>query len=309
MIPFRAFITAFLTLTAGPAIALEELASKWPVQETFRKTARSDSFSLPIGPSKDGSTPTMAVHGETEHIAFRVETDAPTLDILTEIQKLLAAEGYAVLFRCHDRACGGFDFRAGLDVPTAPAMYVDLRNYHFIAAERLAGVPDNYAAVLVSRSAAAGYVLMTFATGTAQGVRLKAPAAAESITVSDSIGSLLDASGHAVLDTLEFASGSTDLEPGEYSELAELAQYLADNPASRVLLVGHTDATGSLESNIELSERRAESVLNRLISAHSVDAERISAKGIGFLSPRASNSSAEGRKLNRRVEAVLLAGG
>lgn len=308
MILFRAFIAATLALTAGSVFALEELASRWPMHETFRQTAKSDSFSLPVGPSKNGSTPTMAVHGEIERIAFRVETDAATLDILSEIQGLLEVEGYEVLFRCHDRACGGYDFRADLELPKAPAMYIDLQDFHFIAAERLAGVPDDYAAVLVSRSAEAGYVQMTFASGAAQGVRMRVPVAVEANGVSDSIGSQLDASGHAVLDTLEFASGSTDLEPGEYSELADLTRYLADNPATRVLLVGHTDAMGSLESNIELSERRAESVLNRLVSAHGVDSERVAAKGIGYLSPRATNISAEGRKLNRRVEAVLLTG-
>ena len=308
MILFRTLVAALLALGAGPVFAIEELASKWPVQETFRQASKSDSFSLPVGPSKDGSTPTIAVHGETERIAFRVDTDAATLDILAEIQNLLEAEGYEVLFRCHDRACGGFDFRADLDLPAAPAMYVDLRDFHFIAAERLASVPDDYAAVLVSRSAEAGYVQMTFASGTAQGVKPSVTVAVKADIVSGSIGSQLDVSGHAVLDTLEFASGSTDLEPGEYAELADLANYLAKNPASRILLVGHTDAMGSLESNIELSERRAESVLNRLINAHGVDSERVSAKGIGYLSPRATNISAEGRKLNRRVEAVLLAG-
>ena len=308
MILFRAFIAAVPALTAGSASGLEELASRWPMQETYRKAVESDSFSLPVGPSKDGTTPTMTVHGEVEHIAFRVDTGAATLDVLSEIQSLLEVEGYKVLFRCHDRACGGFDFRADLELPRAPAMYVDLQDFHFIAAERLAGDPDDYAAVLVSRSAKAGYVQMTFVRGVAQGVRNRVPVAIESIVDSDSIGSQLDASGHAVLDTLEFASGSTDLEPGEYPELADLAGYLADNPSIRVLLVGHTDANGSLESNIDLSERRAESVLNRLVNAHGVDPERVAAKGIGYLSPRATNISAEGRKLNRRVEAVLLTG-
>lgn len=308
MILLRSLIAAVLALTAGSVAALEDLASIWPVHETFRNTYKSDSFSLPVGPSEDGSTPTMAVHGEIERIAFRVETDAATLDILLEIQSLLQADGYEVLFRCHDRACGGFDFRSDLELPKAPAMFVDLQDYHFMAAERLAADPNEYAAVFVSRSAGSGYVQMTFVSGTAQGVRMRIPVAVEAGSDSDSIASQLDALGHAILDTLVFASGSTELEPGEYSQLADLAGYLADNPTTRVLLVGHTDAKGSLESNIDLSERRAQSVLDRLVSAHGVDSERVSAKGIGFLSPRATNFTAQGRRLNRRVDAVLLTG-
>jgi OOP family OmpA-OmpF porin len=73
-----------------------------------------------------------------------------------------------------------------------------------------------------------------------------------------------------------------------------------------VALVGHTDAQGTLDNNIALSKKRATSVLNRLVEKHGVDANQLTAEGMGYLSPIASNLSAEGREANRRVEAVLL---
>lgn len=71
-------------------------------------------------------------------------------------------------------------------------------------------------------------------------------------------------------------------------------------------MVGHTDDTGDLQANIAVSTRRAEAVRTRLIDAHGVAPDRIEAKGVGYLAPMASNATAQGRSLNRRVEAVLL---
>jgi OOP family OmpA-OmpF porin len=85
-----------------------------------------------------------------------------------------------------------------------------------------------------------------------------------------------------------------------------LAAYLIANPARQVVLVGHTDAVGSLESNITLSKRRAASVEARLEDEYGVPSAQLSADGVGFLSPLVSNLTEDGRNRNRRVEAVLI---
>jgi OOP family OmpA-OmpF porin len=74
----------------------------------------------------------------------------------------------------------------------------------------------------------------------------------------------------------------------------------------RLALVGHTDDTGDLQANTSVSTRRAQAVRTRLINAHGVASDRIEAQGVGYLAPITSNATAEGRDLNRRVEAVLL---
>jgi outer membrane protein OmpA-like peptidoglycan-associated protein len=70
-------------------------------------------------------------------------------------------------------------------------------------------------------------------------------------------------------------------------------------------LVGHTDASGSLAANIAVSERRAEAVAQVLIDRYGVDRDRVTAEGVGFLAPRATNQTEEGRQKNRRVEVVV----
>jgi len=71
-----------------------------------------------------------------------------------------------------------------------------------------------------------------------------------------------------------------------------------------VVIVGHSDNQGTLDANLALSQRRAEAVRDALVS-RGVAAERLDARGVGFLAPVASNATEEGRARNRRVELVL----
>jgi OOP family OmpA-OmpF porin len=114
--------------------------------------------------------------------------------------------------------------------------------------------------------------------------------------------------GHVALDDLAFETGAAALAAGDPASLADLAAFLAANPGARVTLVGHTDAEGSLEANIALSRRRAEAVAAVLVGQFGVARGQVAAAGAGWLAPRASNATPEGRARNRRVEAVLTAG-
>ncbi|MGI9395778.1 MAG: OmpA family protein, partial [Boseongicola sp.] len=96
------------------------------------------------------------------------------------------------------------------------------------------------------------------------------------------------------------------LAGANYPSLTSLAAWLKQEPAARVVLVGHTDAVGSLEANTGLSQRRAKAVADQLTTNYGVDPEQLQAAGAGFLAPRASNLTDDGRALNRRVEVILL---
>jgi OOP family OmpA-OmpF porin len=69
--------------------------------------------------------------------------------------------------------------------------------------------------------------------------------------------------------------------------------------------VGHTDAQGGLETNIRLSRARAQAVRRYLIEELDVAPAQVEAEGIGYLAPRESNATPEGREANRRVEVVI----
>jgi len=98
-----------------------------------------------------------------------------------------------------------------------------------------------------------------------------------------------------------FAFDSAELRPGAASELNQVAGTLNNNPEVRVTIAGHTDAVGSNEYNLGLSQDRAVSVANYLMS-QGVAADRMRAVGYGEERPVATNETDEGRALNRRVE-------
>lgn len=108
-----------------------------------------------------------------------------------------------------------------------------------------------------------------------------------------------------ILRDLQFASASAVLTPGAQGRLAPLASFLGKQPATRIQIAGHTDGQGSDASNMDLSARRAASVGAYLIST-GVDATRISSVGMGETTPVATNDTAAGRAINRRVEVTIL---
>ena len=94
--------------------------------------------------------------------------------------------------------------------------------------------------------------------------------------------------------------------PADPAILDQLAAYLKARPDRVIVFVGHTDATGSLAANQALSLRRATSAVDYLRDRHGITRAQISADGVGYLSPIATNLTEEGRIKNRRVEAVLI---
>ncbi|MBZ4336464.1 MULTISPECIES: OmpA family protein [unclassified Corallococcus] len=100
-----------------------------------------------------------------------------------------------------------------------------------------------------------------------------------------------------------FATNATELLPAARDRLSEVATALKESK-NPLLIEGHTDSRGSEDYNDQLSERRAESVRNFLVN-QGVPADRIQIRGMGENRPVASNSTAEGRANNRRVEIVV----
>jgi outer membrane protein OmpA-like peptidoglycan-associated protein len=104
---------------------------------------------------------------------------------------------------------------------------------------------------------------------------------------------------------ITFAVDSYDIRSDFYSVLKSVALVLKEYSETIVDIGGHTDSTGSFEYNQKLSEQRADSVA-RYLSSQQLDANRLKISGYGPRYPIASNDSAEGRLLNRRVEIQLL---
>lgn len=103
---------------------------------------------------------------------------------------------------------------------------------------------------------------------------------------------------------LLFATDSATLRPDLQQDLRVIATNLVNYPRSDVIVVGHTDNTGSAAYNQTLSERRAQSVA-QVLRSQGVSANRIQTIGRGLNQPVASNATPEGRRQNRRVEIFI----
>ncbi|WP_458700142.1 OmpA family protein [Sulfurospirillum sp. 1307] len=101
---------------------------------------------------------------------------------------------------------------------------------------------------------------------------------------------------------VNFDTNKAEISQMYMSKIKEVAEFLADNKDYKVVLEGHTDSRGSQKYNQMLSEKRANSVKQALVSL-GVDASRISAVGYGETKPIASNKTKEGMAQNRRVDA------
>ncbi len=119
-------------------------------------------------------------------------------------------------------------------------------------------------------------------------------------------GSIAD-SGSVAIYGIYFDTAKSDLKPESDPAVDEIAKLLTSNPSLKVYIVGHTDMVGDAAANVKLSQARAQSVINALVSKHGIAAARLIAFGNGPYAPVASNKTDDGKAKNRRVELVEIA--
>ncbi|MFW8594171.1 OmpA family protein [Cribrihabitans neustonicus] len=306
----------FAALVLAAALALPAAAAELALPANAVALAERETplgiYRLPAGPEADGVVPERRFEGRILRRTWRLQSSATVLQVLAPLRTQLEAEGYDVLLDCAAPECGGFGFRFATEVVPAPDMIVDIFDYHFLSAVK----GETAVSLLASRSGGSVYLQVIEAAPAGAGEKagaalpvVQGPAGAAPVAAPEG-GAGLEArlmqEGRAVLRDLRFASGTVELSEGAYESLAALARVLEQNPGSRILLVGHTDTVGALEPNRALSQERAAAVRDRLVAAHGADAARIEIAGAGYMAPVASNLTPEGRRLNRRVEAVLI---
>ncbi|MDR3394990.1 MAG: OmpA family protein [Parasulfuritortus sp.] len=104
-----------------------------------------------------------------------------------------------------------------------------------------------------------------------------------------------------------FNTDQASLSAGGINNARKLAEFMSKYPQRNVIIEGNTDSRGSESHNQALSERRADAVKNALVDM-GISSDRITARGLGESSPVATNDSATGRQLNRRVEIIFPEG-
>lgn len=112
--------------------------------------------------------------------------------------------------------------------------------------------------------------------------------------------------GRLSTNAIHFNTGSATIKSGSEAILREVGEAMQSVPEMRILIVGHTDADGSAESNLKLSQERAKAVRSVLTNQYGIAIGRIQTDGKGESSPVADNTSAAGKEQNRRVEFIKI---
>lgn len=114
----------------------------------------------------------------------------------------------------------------------------------------------------------------------------------------------IEAYGKVAINDIHFDTDKATVQPGSLPVIGEVARLLKLMPELKVFVVGHTDMTGAMQHNMELSGERAKEVVRLLTADHGIDTSRLEPYGVGPLVPVSTNKTDPGRQLNRRVELV-----
>lgn len=315
-LPLARYLTAILVASCG-ALPAAGLDLDWPTgaELALSETEAVAGFRIATGPFNGSQVPDIVLDGTlSQEIWTLPGAEGDPARMRATIEAQLTAQGYTIDFACADSTCGGFDFRFALPIADGPSMHVDLGRFHYLTAARRLGQGVEHLAVTISQGGQQGYVHLARVTPSGalpvpvtSSTRQTDPPEAEDVVDAEGLIARLTSTGSAVLGDVTFATGASALADDRVDSLVTLAAYLAEDQRRRIVLVGHTDAEGSREANMAISRARATAVRAYLIDALGADPAQIEAEGVGYLAPRASNSTTTGREANRRVEVVLIA--
>lgn len=300
----------------GWAAAIDAGAPKG-AKVTSSVERKAETYRVPVAPFGGKDLPTVEMNGRIKWAAMSVR-DGTVDDVIAFYRARLAKEGFERVLDCAGRACGGFDFRFGVDLMAPPNMQVDVSNFAQLTVKR--AERPGVVSVLASDVRGTVYVQTVTVVPADGNVALTvledpeptvAPAPDAALApVPDKPAATgtpyerLIIAGHLAVTGVSFATGGSQLAGDSGAALDRVARMLQDNPDLQIAIVGHSDNQGGLNANIALSQRRAETVMRALIK-RGIAARRLEARGIGYLSPLRANSTAEGRAMNRRVELVV----
>jgi outer membrane protein OmpA-like peptidoglycan-associated protein len=290
-----------------------------------------DELALPAGPLKrdeagndhpSASLPVAA--GVRSRLIYILPAGRSTLEAIRSYQTEMAPAGFKVAWECADDACGastifGYNMINQL-WPSSAWTFEDASPASCTVGNNIG--ESRYTALSnASTGAVLGVVAWrpdinsvycadgAFQKRTGVAVTYISPKAREQSMVSISASEMeksIAQTGRVALYGIFFDTASATLKPESKPALDEIAKLLKSQPTMKLHVVGHTDNQGGLESNFDLSKRRAASVRQALIGQYAIDGARLTSNGVSYLAPVASNADEAGRAKNRRVELVPM---
>lgn len=237
------------------------------------------------------------LEGAVTRIVYQCNKTVSAFELYKSYEKALSDNGFEKIFSCETNACGdGF----GNNFPADNAVHI--RSYsqdqrYFAGRRSENDSTDVYVSV---------YVVFTQDGPVARVdiIEIKKMNEGQVQVTAAKIKSDFDKIGKAVIHQVFFETGKSLLMPQSAPALEEITKFLKENPTVNIIVVGHTDNQGGFDSNMILSQRRAEAVVQELVKTYGIHNDQLLAKGVGYLCPVASNDIEAGRAKNRRVELI-----
>ncbi|MYM98564.1 OmpA family protein [Duganella vulcania] len=278
-----------------------------------------DEVMLPAGKRIENKGGQMAfenalqLEGKYTRMAYNFPRERSALEVMRNYQAALDKAGLKTVFACAKENCGrgfgefflnkrvGDHFIQGSEANWAPFNYGrDDERYLLAKGTRPDGSLVHVAVYSVApvQDKLGGIYVEIVEAKAMEGGKVSANMNAADMAKG------IAADGKVAVYGVFFDTDKTDVKPESKDALAEMAKLLQQDAKLKLYVVGHTDNQGALAHNLELSQKRAESVIKVLAADYKVDAKRLSAKGVASYAPAASNDAEAGREKNRRVELV-----
>lgn len=273
-----------------------------------------DEYDIATGPSKNARArpPLKTVEGKVTSITYYTDTNQESvIKVYRNFMQAFKRGGIKKNFECRNKSCGPRFIPTLLGDTPRKSQYLKIDPWNTIA--RSANF--RYWNGEVNRKGQTIYVNLLVKTATfgkypvqihVDVVESK-PMESNMVSVNlNAIEKSIEENGKIVLDGIYFDHAKATLKAESGPALGEIAKYLNKHKQDRVFIVGHTDNTGRRETNLALSNSRAQTVVQALQIRHKIPAGRLVSVGVGEVAPVASNKTEAGRKLNRRVVMVLM---
>lgn len=281
------------------------IVSRYAGSEILKyETKDFDSFTLPTGPVRDrrsGPASSQALEGRITRIHYRAPDGRSALEVFRNYEQSLKGGGFTALYQCQNQACGN-DFSYAFDPPSI--MHFSGKDQKYLGARLSRPTGDVYVSVYTTAAYGVGGANKNRVFTLLDVVEVKPMQTGQVVVDAGAMAREIAATGRVALYGIYFDSGKAEVKPESQAALLEIAKLVKQDPDLHLLVVGHTDSTGTFDYNIDLSRRRAQSVVQALVGNHGIHSDRLKPWGVGYASPMASNSSDEGRAKNRRVELV-----
>jgi OOP family OmpA-OmpF porin len=294
-----------------------------------------DEFTFPLSKLRNAKTNAGAldqsktVEGPYTRLVYLLPTDRSPLEVIRNYQDEIVAQNGTVLYECKRDECGGEHEEAArklhggwlsLGMILRPYERLALKQYSQGYCASIANIMDQR--YLVAELPEVGafisihtYIIKSYRYTNCDAFKGRAVAVVDivegkpreknMVTVEASdMAQQISTTGSVSLYGIFFDTDSASVREDSEATLQEIAKLFQQQPDLNLLVVGHTDNAGAFQYNMNLSQTRAQSVVDELSAKYGVSQERLVPVGVSYASPVSSNATAEGQALNRRVELV-----